>query len=637
MAVVTPVRPKLDPAKLDPAKLDLATRAIQLGQVVRAEALLREIIDERPSNVEAVGQLGRLLLGLGRPEEAERLFGRVIRSRPRSDAAHDGRGVALTQLGRLNEALASFDRAVARNPSDAGYWNNRGLALAALGRWADAVRSYEKSLVQGLDAPGTHNNLGIALDRLKRYAEALDSYDRAIRLDPRPVDALVNRGQTLIHMTRFADALDSHDRAIALDPNNPNAHQARGLALEGLCRYADATAAYHVAIALDPRHVDALTGRANVSYNQGHFEEALKDYAAAIAVDPSHGPARAFESMCRLATGDYAQGWKNYESRWQAGLDIGKADLPGRPWLGDFPIDGKTILVRPEQGLGDSLQFCRYVPMLAARAAVIVEAPRSLSRLFGGLKGVSRIVLPRDRLPHVDARVSMMSLPLAFGTTVATIPSAVPYLYADPEQSAAWRKRLAPLPGRKIGLVWAGSPRPEDPNAHAVDQRRSMTLQHFAPLAMVPGLCLISLQKGLPAAQARTPPAGMVLHDWTEELDDFADTAALIEALDLVISVDTSVVHLAGALGKPVWVLNRYDLCWRWLRGRTDSPWYPTARLFHQRSPGDWSGVIQDIAAALSAQDITAALSAQDITTALSAQDITAALSAAEQEKSPCP
>ena len=192
-----------------------------------------------------------------------------------------------------------------------------------------------------------------------------------------------------------------------------------------------------------------------------------------------------------------------------------------------------------------------------------------------------------------------MSLPKAFRTTLETIPAPLPYLHADPERITGWKQRLAALSGRKVGLVWAGSPFSQQPRAQAMDRRRSVTLRHYAPLASVPGLCLISLQKGDAAMQARTPPEGMVLHDWTEELDDYADTAALVEALDLVISVDTSVVHLAGALGKPVWVLNRYDQCWRWLRGRTDSPWYPTARLFRQQSPGDWSGVISDVVEAL--------------------------------------
>jgi hypothetical protein len=225
--------------------------------------------------------------------------------------------------------------------------------------------------------------------------------------------------------------------------------------------------------------------------------------------------------------------------------------------------------------------------------------PRPLLRLLSGLPGVAQIVARGEPLPPFDAWIPMLSLPLAFRTTIATIPAAVPYLRADPRQAAAWRDRLAGFSGRKVGLVWAGSPLSPQPPAQAMDRRRSMALRHFAPLAEIDGLCLVSLQKGDAAAQARMPPDGMVLHDWTEELNDYADTAALVEALDLVISVDTSVAHLAGGLGRPVWVLNRYDQCWRWLRDRSDSPWYPTARLFQQSAPGDWDGVIGEVTRAL--------------------------------------
>ena len=225
----------------------------------------------------------------------------------------------------------------------------------------------------------------------------------------------------------------------------------------------------------------------------------------------------------------------------------------------------------------------------------MLEVPPRLVRLLSGLPGVSQIVASGDALPPFDLWTPMMSLPLAFRTTIETIPVSIPYLYADTKQSAAWRRRLAPLPGRKIGLVWAGSPQP----SVGLQRHRQATLHHRAalrPLAAIPGLCLISLQKGDAAAQSADCQA---IHDRTAELDDFADTAALVEALDLVISVDTAVAHLAGALGRPVWVLNRFDQCWRWLRDRDDSPWYPTARLFRQRTPGDWNGVIREVAAAL--------------------------------------
>jgi hypothetical protein len=297
--------------------------------------------------------------------------------------------------------------------------------------------------------------------------------------------------------------------------------------------------------------------------------------------------------------GDYEAGWKSFEWRWESEMACAKRQLSGRSWLSAPSTTRETIFVYAEQGLGDVLQFCRYVPILAARAEVVLEVPRPLLRLLSGLPGVTRIIAAGDPPPPYDAWLPLMSLPLALQTTRDNIPARVPYLYADPERSAFWKDRLRHLPGRKIGLVWAGSPRLEQPRANLIDRRRSITLARYAPLAAIPGISLISLQKG--DASGQTPPEGMLLHDWTNDLHDFADTAALVEALDLVISVDTSVVHLTGALGKPIWVLNRYDQCWRWLRDRTDSPWYPSARLFRQHAPDDWSGPIAEVVSALRA------------------------------------
>jgi hypothetical protein len=258
------------------------------------------------------------------------------------------------------------------------------------------------------------------------------------------------------------------------------------------------------------------------------------------------------------------------------------------------------------------LQFCRYAPLVAALAAegndaggsasavnVVLEVPTALARLIRTMPGPQRVVGQNEPLPDFDVHCPLLSLPVAIGTMLETIPAAVPYLVADPDQARAWRIRLAAVPGLHVGLVWAGNPRLGDRSASAIDRRRSVSLSRLAPLGAVPGVTFVSLQKGHGTEAAKTPPDGMKLCDWTDELWDFADTAALIAELDLVIGVDTSVVHVAGALGKPVWVLNRYDACWRWLHGRTDSPWYPTMRLFRQSRYGDWDGVIAEVAAAL--------------------------------------
>ncbi len=303
--------------------------------------------------------------------------------------------------------------------------------------------------------------------------------------------------------------------------------------------------------------------------------------------------------------GRFEAGWRLYEWRKKLDKPASSRVYPQPEWLGVEDIAGKTLFLHWEQGLGDTIQFCRYARLAEARGArVIMEVQQPLYRLLRQISPTIQIIGQGEKPAAFDYHCPLLSLPLAFRTTLETIPAAVPYLHADPDRAARWRHRLAALPGHKVGLVWAGDPnKSRIPNRVInMDQRRSITLAHFSRLAEVVGVSFVSLQKGEAAAQARTPPEGMVLHDWTDELHDFADTAALVEALDLVISVDTSVVHLTGALGKPVWMLNRYDQCWRWLLDRIDSPWYPTARLFRQQSPGDWHGVIRAVAAALRAE-----------------------------------
>jgi tetratricopeptide (TPR) repeat protein len=553
----------------------------------------------RPDHAAAFINRGAALASLGRIEDALESYAAAIALRPDSAEAHTNHAAALAELRRPAEALASCDRAIALRPDHAAAHYNRGNASRDLQRFDDALASYDTAIALQPGNAAAFNNRGAVLAVLGRFEEALASYDQAIELRPNAAETWNNRGAVLADLGRLDEALACYDRAIALRPDHVRAHKNRGSALGGLGRLEDALSASDRAIALRPDYAEAHADRAAALTNLGRIEEALLSCDRAIALQPDIAEARFNKGACHLALGDFERGWEGFEWRWKSRFGPPCPSLPGLPWLGETSIENKTILVRAEQGNGDSLQFCRYVPMLAEFAKVILDVPRSLRRLLSGLDGGPRIISDDEPLPPFDAWIPVMSLPLAFHTTLATIPARIPYLSADPERVAAWRLRLAALSGRKVGLVWAGSPFSLQPRAQAMDRRRSVALAHYGPLAAVPDIRWVSLQKGDAAAQARTPPAGMVLHDWTDELDDYADTAALVEALDLVISVDTSVVHLAGALGKPVWVLNRYDQCWRWLRGRTDSPWYPSARLFRQRSPGDWSGVISEVVAAL--------------------------------------
>ena len=609
----------------------LGVIALQTRRLEPAVELFGKAIALRPEFAEAHNNRGAALADLSRLDEALANYDRAIALQPAHFSAHNNRGAALARLGRYAEALSSYDRAIALRPDSADAYVNQGAALAKLGRATEALSRFDAAIALRPGHSSAFYNRGNALRDLQRPAEAVESYDRAIALQPKHAEAYNNRGAALAELgwpeaalasyasalalrPNFAEAhnnngialaqldrpdeaLASYDRAIVLKPDHAAVYKNRGAALAASGRFDDAVADFDKAIALQPNYAEAHADRGAALANLGRRTEALASSERAIALKPEFPEAQFNQAACQLALGDYERGWVGYEWRWQTRNAAPLPDYPRPPWRGDVAIGNQTILVHAEQGFGDSLQFCRYVPMLARLASVVLDVSRPLARLLSSLDCDVQIVTRGDDLPPFDTWIPMLSLPLAFRTTLATIPAAVPYLHADPQQSARWRNRLAALSGRKVGLVWAGSPLSPQPRALAMDRRRSMTLQQFAPLADVPGLCLISLQKGDAARQR--PPDGMVLHDWTEELDDFADTAALIDGLELVISVDTSVVHLAGALGKPVWVLNRFDQCWRWLSDRTDSPWYPTARLFRQPAPGDWASVMRDVVAAL--------------------------------------
>jgi tetratricopeptide (TPR) repeat protein len=573
-----------------------------LGQPEAALSHYDQAISLQPDHFGAFNNRGAALSRLGRFAEALSSYDRAIALQPGSADAYVNQGATLAKLGRTSEALSRFDTAIALRPEHSGAFYNRGNALRDLHRATEAIESYDRVIALQPNHAEAYNNRGSALGDSGRMGEALSSYAQAIALRPRFVEAHNNHGNALLQLARPEEALASYDQAIALKPDHAVAHKNRGTALASMGRFDDAVADFDKAIALQSEYAEAYSDRGAALANLARRHDALASLEQAIALKPDSPEAHFNKGACHLALGDYQSGWAGYEWRWQTRNSAALPDLPAVLWRGDTDIANQTILVHAEQGFGDSLQFCRYVPMLAQNATVVLDVPASLARLLSSLDCDVQVVARGDDLPPFDAWIPMLSLPLAFRTTVETIPATVPYLHADPQQTARWRKRLETLSGRKVGLAWAGSPFSPQPAAMAMDRRRSLTLQQFAPLAAVPGLSLISLQKGGAAAQARTPPDGMMLHDWTEELQDFADTAALINALDLVISVDTSVVHLAGALGKPVWVLNRFDQCWRWLTDRTDSPWYPTARLFRQPEAGDWASVIGDVVAALTAE-----------------------------------
>ncbi|MBV8651269.1 MAG: tetratricopeptide repeat protein, partial [Alphaproteobacteria bacterium] len=381
--------------------------------------------------------------------------------------------------------------------------------------------------------------------------------------------------------------------AVRLSPGSPPILVNLGCILREQGRFAEAEKLFRTALQSSPHHIGALNNLGGVLFDLGRPSEAIASLRAAIRQAPNHADAHVNLASSLLLAGQFAEGWAEYEWRWQQPHNKPLMARFGKPGWGGEDIGDGILLLHAEQGLGDTLQFCRYVPGVAAQRRVILEVPSPLVTLLAGLPGIERIVARGDALPPFDVHCPLLSLPRLLGTDLETIPRKTPYLRADPGRVAAWRGRVGALDGLSVGLVWAGNP------ALAADRRRSIALEHFAPLAGIPGISFVSLQKGPAAEQAKSPPSGLVLHDWTPELSDFTQTAALIEALDLVIGVDTAVVHLAGALGRPVWLLNRFDRCWRWLLDREDSPWYPLLRQFRQAEPGDWRGVLTRVQAAL--------------------------------------
>jgi tetratricopeptide (TPR) repeat protein len=539
--------------------------AVQLhraGRLPQARALYQQVLARQPNHADALHLLGVIAHQVGQNDVAVDLIGKAIAVKPDYPQAHCNLGNALRDMGRLDEAIAACRRAIALKPDLPEAHCNLGNAQQEKGQLGDAVAAYRQAIALKPDYPEAHSNLGASLRENQQLDEAIAACRKAIALRPGFAAAHSNLGIALHVNQQLEEAVDAYRQAIALQPNLPEAHYNLGTALRDQGLLDEAVAAYHQAISLKPKYAEAHYNLARVL----------------------------------LLRGEFLPGFKALEWRWL------NKDFPDPRWKFAQPqwdgsdLTNQTIVLHAEQGFGDTIQFVRYVPLVAARGATVVfGCDPALRRLLKGTSGIGRWVDFGEALHPFDVHCPLMSLPAAFGTTLQTIPQDVPYLRAGPEAVERWRRELAgdghPF---RVGLVWAGRP------THQNDRNRSLSLANLAPLARATGVGFYSLQKGEAGKQATNPPAGMELIDRTEELNDFADTAALMANLDLVISVDTAVAHLAGAMGKPVWMLLPFVPDWRWLLGREDSPWYPTMRLFRQPTRGDWDSVIDEVARALS-------------------------------------
>jgi Flp pilus assembly protein TadD len=485
--------------------------------------------------------------------------------------------------------------------TDAETWHAMAANLQKQGRSPEAETLYRAALALAPERPDSWANLGLAVLHGGRADEAVAYEREALRLDPENVEAMNNLGIAMHAMSALPEAENHFHGALRLRPDHANATLNLGVIRQCLGHAREAEILYRRARALGADTGRVCNNLALALAEMDRLEEAEGACRDALAAKPDYHEAAVNLAMILLMRGNLAEAWPLYEARWHVPpMSEQPWPPPGPRWTGDEPLDGKTILLLAEQGFGDALQFCRYVPMVARLGAqVILAVPSPLNRVMRSLRGVDQVLSQDDPLPAYDFHCPLMSLPLAFGTTEETIPWQVPYLEAEAEAIERWNPLLPLLePDRpRVGLVWAGARRTFQPQAAAIDLRRSMPLSEMAPLEAVSNCTFVSLQVGGLARQATEAPFPLI--DLTDRLTDFAETAALIENLDLVIAVDTAVAHLAGALGKPVWLLNRFDSCWRWPRGRDDSAWYPTMRLFRQSSAGDWSGVMHRVAAAL--------------------------------------
>ena len=556
--------------------------------------LIRRAIAYYPDDPGAHNNLGNALSWLGQPDQALAAYDRAIGLRPDYAEAHVHRGMVLAALGREADAVEAFRRGLALNPNNPAGWKNLAMTLADLGRFREALDAFDRSLALAPGVAESQFGRAACLKRLDRLEEALAGFDQVLRAEPGLVMALAMRGSTLQTLQRPLDALRDFDAALALEPGFAEARGNRANALMDLHRFDEALAEYDRALSEKPDHADGWSNRGTVLQELGRLDEAMADYRRAIDLEPRLADPHLNLGLCMLLQGNYAEGLPLAEWRWNSAQGRGRERgfIPPQ-WSGDESLAGKTVLLWSDQGFGDTLQFARYAPLVRARGAeVVMEVQPALARLIAGSDLADRLLVAGAAPPAFDYHCPLASLPLAFRSTLETLPPA-PYVATPPTQAAAWAARLGPRTRPRLGIVWSGN------RKNKVNVNRLVALD--ALLEALPGeVELFNLQVELqPGEAAKLHAVGARRVD--EEIVDFADTAGLMANLDLLVTVDTSMAHLAGALGRPAWVLLHFTPDWRWMVGREDSPWYPSLRLFRQEGPADWSAALARLKGELAA------------------------------------
>jgi tetratricopeptide (TPR) repeat protein len=569
----------------------LGTLRISTGQADGA-SLLRQAIALKPNFPQALSNLGEALRKQGQLDEAIECFRRALAVWPDFPAALGNLGLTLTMAGQTEQAIQSLRRAVALQPDFADAWANLGSALNDAGQRSEAIACYQRAIALRPTSAEFLNNLGVLLRADKQTEAAIAIYQRAISAGPGMLEAYCNLADLLRSVGQQQQAIEVCRRGLAVGPDFPELHLSYANALHELGQVDQAISIYRRALELRPDWPEPLSNLGLALPLRQRFDEAIDCCRRAIAGREDYAAAHANLALVLLLLGKWRDGWREYEWRYRSTTFPNAHRFAAGPHWDGSDLNGRTILLRFEQGVGDTIQFVRYLPQVIARGgSVILEVPLELRRLLEGENscGVAVITENAVPLPPFDVLLPLMSLPHVLGDFDLDAIPKPPYLKADPTLQRQWQTRLSEDKQRKIGLAWAGNPK------HQRDRSRSIQLSMFAPLADE-RLRFYSLQFGPPAAQASSPPAGMKLIDMTGDIRDFADTAALLAELDLIISVDTAVAHLAGAMGKPVWLLLPLVPDFRWLLERTDTPWYPTMRLFRQKIDGDWNEPISRIA-----------------------------------------
>ena len=579
--------------KVSPAALCQAGFAhLQSGRIAEAELCCQQALMLDEQHPDAFHLLGVLCFHAQQPDAAVEWIGRAVQQAPKAEYLLS-LATVLERQGRGEDARQHYSQALRLKPDDPGLWNHLGNLLWQLGHKDEAAVHLQRALKLNPHYWEAAHNCGMLLLELGRHADAVECFDAAEKLSPSA--ALYQmRAVCLSAVNRFEDAEADYEKSIALDPGLAETHNNLGLLHWRFGRLELAFACFDRALALRPNFHAVLNNKAVVLLHLQLLDEAFATLQRSLAAAPNDAQTLFYLATLQLLTGDFEQGWLAREARWRL-PSVGLVDrgFSGPLWRGDQPLEGKTILLHSDEGLGDAIQFARYVPLVAALGArVILEVEPPIQRLLGGVEGVAECV-GRSSAPAFDLHCPLGALPLAFGTRLDTIPLAQGYVPAPPAARVkAWQDRLGARTRFRVGLVWAGNP------DHKNDHNRSMALRTLAPLLDC-GVQFVSLQKGIRDQDRSFLAEHPDIVDLTEHLTDFSETAALMGCLDLVISVDTSVAHLAGALGVPVWTLVPFNPDWRWLLNRDDSPWYQSMRLFRQHERGNWASVVDEVRAEL--------------------------------------